>query len=204
MVPSTPQSTTRTPRMSCCCGPLWPSVVLLRIPGGTRLNNATLESGPAQQRDTRGGRAPNVALLRSPSGECDVVADSKGVPDSTTQHSRPDRLNNATLAAARAPNVALLRSPGGECDVVADSRGSQTQQRNTRIQTGSTTQHSRQCAARRLIVALAPATQHHDTADAHTQNTPRAHVAAAARPESRLGCSHGSRIRSDPAGHPVS
>ncbi len=42
-------------RMSRCCGPRSPSVVLLRIPGGLRLNNATLESRPAQQRHTRAG-----------------------------------------------------------------------------------------------------------------------------------------------------
>ncbi len=95
-----------------------------------------------------------MALLRAPSTECRVVADSRGSQTqqfntriwtgSTTQHSRTGPLNNATLAAAQASKVALLRAPSTECRVVAESRGSQTQQRNTRIWTCSTTQHSRQ------------------------------------------------------------
>ncbi len=51
-------------RMSRCCGLPTASVTLLRIPGGPSLNNATLESAPAQQRNTR---APPIT-------ECRVVA----------------------------------------------------------------------------------------------------------------------------------
>ncbi len=88
-----------------CCGVPPPSVVLLRVSGGLRLNSATLESGLTQQRNTRFWTG------------------------STTQHSR--RLGHRMLrcCGGRSPSVALWLGSGGlrlklrtattECGVVA-------------------------------------------------------------------------------------
>ena len=127
-------------RMSCCCGVGSPSVALLRIQGGLRLNNATFETVRAQQRNTRGGRGTECGVVAGPDHRVSCCC---GVPTASVTLLRIPTTECRVVAGSRPPNVVLLRSPDGECDVVADSGGSQTQQRNIRDRTDSTTQHSR-------------------------------------------------------------